>query len=85
MKLTLLFGITAAGSICAGAVLGFDFANHTTVHDKAVGIARQQVDMEMRASCSNWFTDKRTAQLPENRIVVCRAPAWMSNPKASND
>lgn len=44
----------------------------------AIVQARLAVDAEMRAACSNWFTDSRSAGLPAGRVVVCKAPKFLS-------
>lgn len=80
MQMTRL-GAVVIASLCVGVMLGFDLANHSTVPIEAMRIARQQVESEMRVACSNWFTDKRSSQLPAGRVVVCHAPKFLSNMK----
>jgi hypothetical protein len=62
-----------------GAHYGFKFGVEAT-EDKALPLAREQLNKEMETLCSNWFTDKRSKELPEGRIVTCKAPSFLSNP-----
>ena len=70
--------------VVLGAALGAAAMHHLYdkhhVPEQALQVAREQVDKEMQAACSNWFTDKKARALPEGRIVVCRAPKFMSIP-----
>jgi len=50
------------------------------VPTEAMRQARAIVEDEMRAACANWFTDKRVKGLPPGRIVVCKAPEFLSKP-----
>lgn len=50
------------------------------VPQEAMRQAREVMEVEMKAACTNWFTDKKAAKLPPGRIVVCRAPDFLSNP-----
>ena len=70
----------AVPAFFAGAVVGVMFSQAVDVPVRAVQTAREQVEREMSAACANWFTDKRTAALPEGRVVVCKAPKFLSNP-----
>jgi hypothetical protein len=49
----------------------------------AVTLARTEVEAEMRAACSPWYTDSR-AKKP-GYMVVCRAPLFMNAPIKAND
>lgn len=69
---------------CLGALAGGAASHYLIdklhVPQEAMRQAREVVDAEMRAACTNWFTDKRSAALPEGRIVTCKAPGFLSNP-----
>lgn len=72
-----------------GALIGFLAADYlhdkTHVPQEALKRAREVVEAEMVAACSNWFTDKRSKDLPPGRVVVCKAPAFMNNPLVSSE
>ena len=70
----------AVAGCCAGVAIGYELARNALVPTAALAHARSALDADMRAACSNWFTDKRTAALPEGRVVVCKAPKFLSNP-----
>lgn len=70
---------------CAGAAGMHYFYDKNHVPQEAMRQARAAVDGEMQAACSNWFTDKRSKDLPEGRVVVCKAPQFMSNPTISTE
>lgn len=76
-------------ALLAGALLGSLLTHYlydvTHVPQEAMRQAREVVDAEMRAACSNWFTDKRSKDLPPGRVVVCKAPAFMNNPLVSSE
>lgn len=81
--------VWAFACIVVGAVLGALAMQY--LYDKhhvpllALETAREQANAEMQAACSNWFTDKKARALPEGRIVVCRAPLFMSSPPRSTE
>lgn len=70
----------AVAGCCAGVAIGWELAGKALVPPLALAHARAALDADMRAACANWFTDKRTAALPEGRVVVCKAPKFLSNP-----
>lgn len=63
-----------------GSVVMFALQEKAPSQEVAFQAARAQLDADMRKACTNWFTDKKAAQLPKGRIVVCRAPEFMSVP-----
>lgn len=60
----------------AGYLAGLDASNRVKVPQEAYKLARANVEAEMRAACSPWFTDKR-GQVADKRIVVCKAPEFL--------
>lgn len=63
-----------------GSVVMFALQEKAPSQEVAFQAARAQLDADMRKACINWYTDKKAAQLPPGRIVVCRAPEFMSVP-----
>lgn len=60
----------------AGYLAGVDSVHRVRVPAEAYKLARANVEAEMRAACSPWFTDKR-GQVTDKRIVVCKAPEFI--------
>ena len=78
--------ITFALGVVLGAALGgyigsaFARAAHAAqTAEGAVKTARAQLNAEMEQACSNWYTDKRSHDLSPGRIVVCKAPKFLSH------
>jgi hypothetical protein len=77
------FAVLAFGFLLGSMVVGYLWRiHHTTVEvpKEAFRQAREAIESDMKVACSNWFTDKKMEKLPSGRIVVCRAPDWLSLP-----
>jgi hypothetical protein len=77
--LSVFFGIVLG--VALGVLIGSHYGFSLGVKDtegKALPLARAELNKEMETACANWFTDKRSKGLPEGRIVVCKAPQFLS-------
>lgn len=76
---TFALGVMLGAAL--GGYLGSAFArvaHAAQTAEGAVQTARAQLNAEMEQVCSNWFTDKRSKEMPVGRIVVCKAPSFLS-------
>lgn len=83
---TIVFYCTVLGAtsgVVAGVLLTHYLYDKHHVPKLAFQQAREAVESDMRAACGNWFTDSRSKGNPAGRIVVCRAPDFLSNPLPS--
>lgn len=65
-------------SAVAGFMLAHYIVDKVYVPVEALRQARKEVNKEMQEACANWYTDKRSTKLIPGRLVVCKAPTFLT-------